>query len=293
MARKISHFQIGLFFLITAAIAISGLIWVGATYLLQPVKTYETFFQESVEGLSPGADVRYLGVKVGSVSAVDIAPDGKLIRVEMKLAPNFDVGSKAVGLRLKGITGQIYVSLEQAPPDLARLTPKITFPHRYQLIPSRPGEIRQIEIALKKIYQKLESLDLVGLAENWKKTARTANELLADTDLRKTIRNLKEISSNINNLVSVLGEPGTPRKWRKSFGNLAAMAEEARQASEALAVRLEELPPGAAATLSKQLEQTLFQVDQVLLNLQALVHELREEPGKVMVIPKGKEPFKR
>lgn len=293
MARKISHFQVGLFFLITLAIAIGGLIWVGATHILQPSKTYETFFQESVEGLSPGADVSYLGVKVGRVSAIEIAPDGKLIRVELKLTPGFNVSSKAAVLSLRGITGQVYVSLDQAPPDLDRITPKITFPHRYPLIPSRPGEMRQIETALEKIYRKIESVDLAGLAEDWKKTARTANALLADADLRKTIRNLREISADIKNLVAVLGEPGTPSKWRTSFRNLAATAAAAHQASEALAVRLEKLPPEAAATVTKQLEQTLFQINQVLANLQALVHELREEPGKVLVIPKGKEPFRR
>jgi ABC-type transporter Mla subunit MlaD len=293
MTSKISHFQLGLFFLVTLAIAIGGLLWVGATHLLQPAKTYETFFQESVEGLSPGAEVSYLGVKVGRVSALNIAPDGKLIRVELKLAPGFVARSKVAELRLRGIAGQLYVALSQAPPDLDRLTPKITFTHRYPLIPSRPGEMRQIETALEKIYKKLESVDLAGLSEDWQKTARTANALLADADLRKAIRNLREISTDIKSLVAVLGEPGTPTQWRKSFRNLAATAEAARQTSEALAVRLEKLPPDTAANVTKQMEQTLFQINQVLVNLQALVHELREEPGKVLVIPKGKEPFRR
>ncbi len=267
MAQKISHFQIGLFFLITLALAIGGLIWVGATHILQPAKTFETFFQESVDGLSPGADVSYLGVKVGRVSAIGIAPDGKLIRVELKLTPDFNVTSKAVALTLRGITGQVFLALDQAPPNLDQVTPKITFPHRYPLIPAQPGEMRQIVTALQKIYRKLDSVDLAGLAEGWKKTAHTANALLADADLHRTIRNLREISADIRNLVAVLGEPGTPSKWRTSFRNLAATAEAARQSSEALAVRLEKLPPEAAATVTKQVEQTLFQISQVLANL--------------------------
>lgn len=293
MAQKISHFQIGLFFLITLALAIGGLIWVGATHILQPAKTYETFFQESVDGLSPGAEVSYLGVKVGRVSAIDIAPDGKLIQVELKLAPGFNVSSKAAAITLKGITGQVFVALDQAPPDLDRVTPQITFPHRYPLIPSQPGEMRQIVIALQKIYKKLEAVDLSDLVEDWQKTAQTANDLLADADIHKTIRNLRAITADIKNLLAVLGEPGTPPKWRTSFRNLAATAAAARKSSEALAVRLEKLPPEAAPTVTQQLEQTLFQINQVLANLQALVHELREEPGKVLVIPKGKEPFRR
>jgi phospholipid/cholesterol/gamma-HCH transport system substrate-binding protein len=293
MARYISHFQLGLFFLIAAALTIGGLIWVGATHFFQPGKTYETFFKESVEGLSPGAKVSYRGVQVGRVTAIGIAPDGKLIQVEMKLAPNFNAGSKAVELRLKGITGQLYLAIDQAPPDLEKVTPKITFRHRYPLIPSHPGELHQIETALEKIYQKLDSVDLAGLTADWQKTAQAANALLADADIRKTIRNLKEISGDINNLVRVLGRPGNPQKWQTGFANLAATAEAARKSSEALAAQLEKLPPGAAANVARQMEQTLFQVNQVLLNLKGLVHEMREEPGKILVTPREREPFRK
>ena len=293
MARKISHFQLGLFFLITLAIAIGGLIWVGATHIFQPVKTYVTFFKDSVEGLTPGADVSYLGVKVGRVSTIGIAPDGKLIRVELKLAPNFDAQGKVATMSLKGITGQLYVAISQAPPDLKKVTPKITFAHRYPLIPSKPGEMVQIETSLKKIVKKLESVDLTGLVADWRKTARTANALLAEPDLHQTIRNLRAVTGDIKNLVGVLGKPGTPPEWRKSFRNLAAAAAAARKGTEALAVRLKRLPPGAAATVTRELEQTLFQLNQVLSSLHGLVHELREEPGKVLVLPKGKEPFRR
>jgi ABC-type transporter Mla subunit MlaD len=293
MARKLSHFQIGLFFLIGTAIAICGLIWVGAAHLFQPAKTYVTFFNESVEGLGPGANVSYRGVQVGRVSAIGIAPDGKLIRVEMKLAPKFNPGSKAVELKVKGITGQLYLALDQAPPDLEKITPKITFRHRYPLIPARPGEMRQIETALEKIYQKINSVDLKGLTEDWKETAQEAKALLADQDLRKTIRNLREISQDFKNLVGALGEPGTPREWQKSFHNLAATAEAARKSSEALAAQLETLPPGSLANVAKQMEQTMFQMDQVLSNLKGLVHEMREEPGKILVIPREREPFRR
>jgi phospholipid/cholesterol/gamma-HCH transport system substrate-binding protein len=293
MARQFSYFQIGLFFLIAVAIAIGGLIWVGAVYVFQPAKTYETFFQESVEGLGPGADVSYLGVRIGRVIAISIAPDGKLIRVEMNLSPNFDSRGKAAQLRMRGITGQLYVALDQAPANLAKVTPKITFVHPYPLIPAQPGEMRQIETALEKIYKKLNAADLAGLAEDWKETARTANDLLANADLRKAIRNFRDVSADIKNLLAILGERGTPAKWQASFRNLAKTAEAARRSSEALAVRLEKLPPGAAAEVAKEMEQTMFQINRVLTDLQGLVHELREEPGKVLVVPKGKEPFRK
>jgi ABC-type transporter Mla subunit MlaD len=292
MTRKRSYFQLGLFFLVGLAIIIGGLIWLGAHKFWQPTKTYISYFQESVEGLGPGAQVSYLGVSLGTVSSVNIAPDPKLVGVTMTLDAGFDTAHMAAQMRLRGISGQ-FVALDRAPADLDQITPKITFKPKYPLIPSLPGEMHQLIAALKKIYHKIEALDLAGLVENWKKTGQSADALLADRDIRKTIRNLREITADINNLVQLLHKPGTPKKWRTAFANLADTINAARQGSESLAAQLEKLPPGSAATVARQLEHAMHQVNQVLVSLKGLVHELREEPGKILVVPKGKEPFRR
>ena len=308
MAKKISHFQLGLFFLISLVIVVGGLIWAGTTHVFTSAKTYVTFFNESVQGLNPGARVTYLGVQVGTVQAIGIAPDGKLIRVKMQLASNFNVANMAVKLIFAGIMGQLYLSIDQAPPDLDQITPKINFPLKYPLIPARPSEI-QIAEALAKIYKKIESVDFEGLIADWRKPAQEATRLLADKDIRKTIQNFREISADknirktiqnfreisadIKNLVNVLGKPGTPQKWQKSFADLAATAAAAQKSSEALASQLERIPPGSVGNIARQMEQTIFQINQVLTNLKGLVHELEEKPGKILIVPREQEPFRR
>jgi ABC-type transporter Mla subunit MlaD len=290
MPKRISPFQVGLFFLVGAAVALGALLWVGATHFFQPGKTY---VKSAVLGLNPGASVRYLGIEVGRVTAVGIAPNGKLIRVEMKLDPKFDVTGMAVDLSQQGLMGQVFLGINQAPPNIKEITPKIDFPTKYPVIPSHPGEFSQIERSLEKIVQKIESIDLKGLVADLKQTTQKADALLSDQDIRKTIHNLKEITGDIHNLVRVLGKPGTPQEWQKSFANLAATVAAARTSTEALAKRLQSLPPEALPELTQQLQQTLIQVNQVLTSLQGLVREFKEEPGKVLVIPKAKEPFRR
>lgn len=292
MAKKISHFQLGLFFLICLVIVVGGLIWAGTTHVFTSAKTYVTFFNESVQGLNPGARVTYLGVQVGTVQSIGIAPDGKLIRVEIQLASNFNVANMSVKLIFAGIMGQLYLSIDQAPPDLDQITPKINFPLKYPLIPAHPSEI-QIADALAKIYKKIESVDFEGLIADWRKTAQEATRLLADKDIRKTIQNFREISADIKNLVNVLGKPGTPQKWQKSFADLAATAAAAQKSSEALASQLERIPPGSVGNIARQMEQTIFQINQVLTNLKGLVHELEEKPGKILIVPREQEPFRR
>ncbi|MEJ2070111.1 MAG: MlaD family protein [Syntrophobacterales bacterium] len=292
MAKRISRFKLGLFFLIGVAITLGGLVWAGLTYFFQPSQTYVTFFNESVQGLGPGAGVSYRGVKVGRVNSVGIAPDGKLIRVELKISPDFNVDSKAVELKPGGITGQPYLALDAAPADLEKLTPKITFPHKYPLIPSLPGEVQIME-AFNKIYKKINSLDLNGLVSSWKKTGQHADALITDKDIRRTIRNLREISADIEKLANMLGKPGTRRKVQQVLTDLAGTVAAAQKSSKDLASQLEHLPPGAVGDIATQVEFTISQINQVLTSLKGMVHELREEPGKILVIPKGKEPFQR
>jgi ABC-type transporter Mla subunit MlaD len=293
MPKRISPFQVGLFFLFGAAVALGGLLWVGATHFYQPGKTYVTFFNSAVLGLNPGASVRFLGIQVGRVTAVGLAPNGKLVRVQMKLNPNFNVKGKAVDLSQQGIMGQVFLGIGPAPPNIKEITPKINFPTKYPVIPSHPGEFARIEDSLEKIVKKLEAIDLKGLVADLQRATQKADALLSDKDIRKTIRNLKDISGDIHNLVRPLGKPGTPQRWQKSFANLAATVAAARTSTETLAKRLQSLPPEALPELTQQLQQTLIQTNRVLTSLQGLLREFRQEPGKVLIIPKSKEPFRR
>ena len=293
MAQRISRFKLGLFFIIGAAIILGALLWIGATHFFQASRTYVSFFSESVEGLGSGASVSYLGVKVGQVSGIGIAPDGKLIRVELQLNPDFNTRGKAVALKMRGVMGGQYLAINTAPADLEDVTPKITFSHKYPLIPSVPGQMSQIIHALEHIYDKIDSMDLQGLVAAWKNAGQSADHLLSDKDIRRTISNARKISADIENLTKILGKPGTPPKWKKAFANLAATAAAAKKSTDVLASQLEHIPPGAVGDVTRQIEYTLVQINQVLTNLKGMVHELKEEPGKILVIPKSEEPFKR
>jgi len=292
MAKKISRFKLGLFFLIGLAVTLGGLMWAGATYFFHPGKTYVTFFDQSIEGLGPGANVSYKGVKVGRVHSMGIARDGELIRVELKISPDFKVESKAVELKSGGITGQSYLAIDAAPPNLEKVIPKITFSTEYPVIPSLPGEVGIMEAA-NKIYKKIEALDLGGLISSWEKTGQHADALMQDKDIRKTIRNLKEISADIKNLSSLLGQPATRRKFRQTLDDLEETMAAARKGTDDLASQLENLPPDAVGTIAREMKATLSQINRVLTSLKGMVHEMREEPGKILVIPKSQEPFER
>jgi hypothetical protein len=164
----------------------------------------------------------------------------------------------------------------------------------------------------------LESLDFQGLVAEWKQAAQGMNGILSDKDIQATLRNVREISADLKDLLSVLGRPGNPDEWRKGLENMAKAVAAARKASEALEASLEGIPPNtfgdlakrmdrmvqmgesAVGSLNKQIDdslalfqQSVFQVNQLLSELKGLVQSLREEPGRILNRPQGSEPFGR
>lgn len=81
MATPTNHYKLGLFVIValSAAIAAAGLF--GAAQFHKDTICYHSYFNESVEGLDVGSPVKFRGVKIGSVSAIEIAPDHRMVNV--------------------------------------------------------------------------------------------------------------------------------------------------------------------------------------------------------------------
>ncbi len=316
---KISHFKLGLFLIVCIGICLGGLIWIGVSHIFKHTKTYATFFNVSIEGLSQGSSVNYLGFKVGEVTAIKLAPDGKLIMVLVQIQPEFKVQpNMAIEAELAGLTGQRSLSIDKASPDLKSLTPALDFSVKYPVIPSQPGEMHNIEETLKKISDKIESADFGGLLGAWKETADHVNRILAQKDLPQTLHNANAASSDLQAMLAELRRAGTIDDLSRGAGDFAATAEEARKSGAYLNKQIEAVPPGTIAHMAERmdrltetgesavaswklqmdqsltlLQQTLFRTNQALRDAQDLVNSLREEPGRVIVVPAKNEPFKR
>jgi ABC-type transporter Mla subunit MlaD len=317
--RRVSHFKIGLFILACTFITFGALIWIGASDLFQKRRVYVSYFAESVGGLSPGSSVNYRGVPVGKVSAISIALDGSLIQVLMEIDSDFRVdATMAAQLQFQGLTGQRKLGIVKAPPDLAKVTPAITFPVTHPLIPSCPGELSQAEKALSQLGQQLSQLDLQGLVADLKKTTHGASEVVAGREIKETLTNVREVSANLKVLSQALGGPQKRRQYRQAVADVTASAAAARQASQTLSAQLESLPPGALGNITRRvdeavstgekavgkwdrqvggslvvLQQDLIQLNRILGDLERLIGTLESEPGRVFTRPETREPFRR
>jgi phospholipid/cholesterol/gamma-HCH transport system substrate-binding protein len=311
---KISHFKLGLFFIVCVGLGLGILIWIGASDLFKHKRTYATFFNVSVEGLGEGSAVHYLGLKVGEVTTIKLAPDGKLIMVLLKMQPDFKVDkTMAIAPELAGLAGKRSLTIGKAPPDIKSVTPVIDFTVKYPVIPSHPGEMHKIESELQKIGGKIEQADIEGLVAAWKKTAQSLEE-----ELPQTLRNARNASSDLQSMIADLRKSGAVDDLRRGAGDFAKTAAEARKSGDYLKKQIEAIPPDAFAQFAERmdrlaengesaassikvqmeasltlLQQTLFRTNQVIRDAQELVNSLREEPGRVIVVPKKNEPFKR
>ncbi len=141
MDDRQSHFQLGLFVLITVGAMVGILFVLGGRSLFESTVVFETYFNESVVGLDLGAPLKFRGVPIGQVSEIfpsavgyerDVPIDGSkaYIVVRAKItAPRAqaeqwrrEVGELVErGLRaqthLAGVTGQQYLALDYQDPQ--------------------------------------------------------------------------------------------------------------------------------------------------------------------------------
>lgn len=322
-----SYFKTGLFFLASVGVIVGGLFWVGTTGVMQERKTWVTYFDSSVQGLGAGSNVSYKGLNVGTVESLELAPRrDNLIRVVLSLDADFEVeGSMAVQPAMKGISGQSYLAVVQAPDTIQDLTPGIDFPLKHPLIPAIPGRIEQVESALAELYGKVEDLDIEGLLSEWTRVARSARQSMSQIqvedviqDIRMAMGDMRKVASRLERVTAPLAESESVGTTRKAFADLSAASSSLREITASLERELDRLKPGTAAGLAGQANQTLVSVEtsagdlraggdkllrhlrqsavklnQVLAQVQNLVRSLQTDPGRILNRTEAKEPFEK
>ena len=113
---------------------------------------YRIHFAESVSGMAVGDPVKFHGVDVGTVKAISLDPaDPRLVQADIRLRKDAPVktDTKAT-LKLKGITGVVFIELDGGSPDAPSL-----------LASTREGQIPEIASQKSALTVALDSLPKV------------------------------------------------------------------------------------------------------------------------------------
>ncbi len=149
---------VGAFVLVLGAALIGGVLWLAAGGAFQKhYDVYLAIMEESVAGLNLNAPVKYNGVDVGKVRAIDLDAD-KPERVNLLFAieRGTPIREDTVAvLKTQGLTGIAYVELSGGAGNAALLT--VRAGARYPVIRTKPSLAARLENVLTTVLAKLDS----------------------------------------------------------------------------------------------------------------------------------------
>ena len=315
-----SKFKLGLFIIIGVVVFFAGLMILGSFEQFKEKARITTLVSESVQGLSVGSSVKYMGVPIGSVSNISIYPSGNVIRIDMEIklasfrtkadadedtvtVEEFeDRIAKAVdrGLRcrmeLEGITGSKYIELNFDPEAPASTIDASQYALDNTYVPSLPSLISDLRGSITGILAKLESIDYKGISDRANDTLDTLNARLSSPKFDETLDNVNSMITSAKKSIDNL-EKLTDADVRGQIETLTENAKLAVAAVESLAKSVEEEIKSAefaqiadnvravlanAVRASRTLDETLFNVNNGVDAFIELIQYLDSDPSSII-----------
>ncbi|MBM3548480.1 MAG: MCE family protein [Alphaproteobacteria bacterium] len=213
METRAHNVLIGAFVLafVTAIFIFVG--WLARTQGDHEIALYDIVFTDAVSGLAVGGDVRFNGIKVGSIRRIAIDhEDPSRVRVTVEMGQDVPVRNDSTAtMQLQGITGVTYVQISGGTQGSPRVQATNEYP--YPVIRSRPSQIAELVDQLPKLLERSTTLVDRGNAllddENRRNLASALADLRQVTQamagraeaLTKVIDELSAASSGVGELV--------------------------------------------------------------------------------------------
>ena len=248
MEREANYAAVGAFVLVVALAAALFVYWYSGTRVHRTYERYEIYFNGSVSGLEQGAAVRYLGVRVGRVVDMRIDPrDAGRVEVIAAIESTTPVSPRTIAeLDLQGLTGLLYIDLQQSAQPAAPAVPSL----RYPVIRAAPSQfdafvagLPRLSAAAGGVIQRLnrllsdhniddisQSLDNISAASrSLPATVRSVNELLAQ--LRVATAELTATAGSARRVMDTAGPQivSTVQRLNKMADNLTQATDQLDQ----------------------------------------------------------------
>ena len=306
MSAKANYFKIGVFTLSSAALALVGIVVLGAGTLFERSIMMETYIDESVQGLDVGAPIKFRGVKIGTVKQIDLVghryqsqvaeeqlsryanyvviigairqiPDG--LTDEQRAAKRKE--QYAAGLRVRlasqGITGVVYLEADFLDP---KEYPPLEIPWETKAIyvPSAPSTTTVLGHALGNIARDLSQANVHQIAAHLDALVLATTKLIDQANLEEFRGRAGQVLTELQGTLQDARRLVNGTEVKKILSDAAMTAGEARQffadlspASKDIRQAAETLP-----TTMARLDKSLRRVDMLLSNKSQDVEEIVE-----------------
>ena len=229
MSKKASPTVIGVFTLVGIIIAGVAIVLLGAGKYFKSTHDVLLYFDKSAYGLQVGSDVRFGGVRIGSVKSISVLVDRKanrkiipvvveLVEKDLRLISTEEGGGidfstfegveKAVNEGLRGgmkqqslLTGQLYVEFDIIP-DTPGFVYQSSGEPAYPVIPTVGTEIDELISGIADGLKKFNALDLDGVMADLRDVLVGAKNQIAALNLKQINDNVIDITQDVRKITS-------------------------------------------------------------------------------------------
>lgn len=269
--RRVSNaFMIGLFVMVSVLILLGAIIWLGANKFFKQNTYYVTYFENSVEGLETGSPVKYQGVPVGTISNIDLAPDGKLVEVTVQIGSNIDItDSMRIKPEFAGIAGGKFLQLHYpTDPSYYSMHPLLTFKTPHKLIPSAPSGIDELGTVAKDILENFKKFDAAGLSNGAIDFLYASNQFMRNKELFEAVKFISEASASLASILDKFDNSQTMTNVDQATAKLNETSNRLYEFSNTINKKIDEVD------INKRLDNIISRYDSVMINLNRNVNGL-------------------
>lgn len=232
--HETNYLKIGAFVLVGLGLMVFALLIFGSNKLLQPVVYVETYFEESIQGVSVGTPVKYRGLQIGYIENIafaneiyahgrnlDQAMHARSIYVKIAITSKLFTDltrdgvkqflSKEVeqGLRLKlvaqGLTGTSYLEFDYVAP-IAKPLLRLDWEPEFFYVPSVPSVLSRLSENVQNVLSELKDVNFRKLFSDLDTLTVALNRVVGkdewlldriDHPLVRSVQNLKVVSDDL------------------------------------------------------------------------------------------------
>ncbi|MFN3234351.1 MAG: MlaD family protein [Gammaproteobacteria bacterium] len=316
MSQETHYFKIGAFVIAMIAFMIGAIIVTSSGLFSEHYQIAETYFDESVQGLEIGSQVKFRGMPIGQVTKISMVshiygnrgnqflnPNERYVYVQFDMSPDlFSNGDRTKikklinqsvqkGLRARlatqDLVGTVFLELnffdpKTNPPVDINWTPK------YMYIPSAKSPLSRFASNIQKLTKQLDEIDFARLFKQIDTLVTTATSVLnatqmqaLTTEMMKTLKSLDKAAISLDDILS-------SEKTQKLYDNLYRSSISLNASLKSLNQSVTQFN-AVSSSQQQNLASTLGDLSDLTLNLKQFTDGIKSNPSQVVW---GKSPPK-
>lgn len=307
MNNRVNYTIVGVLVITAIGLMMAFTYWLIRPEAQNDVKKYTIYFEESVLGLNIDAPVKYRGISVGKVQALEINPNNsEQVQVTVSILKNTPIKRSTVAkLTAQGITGLSYINLSMGAHDDKILEAQEN--EIYPVIHTVPSFFENFEKSLGSVSTRLSSTlglteELLG-ADNQKQMSlllKHSASVMHKMDLvlndetiehiHSSTKNLDEFSQKLNKMMPDIDNflqkstqweddiAGSFDSIRRSYVGIKASMDEIKRAVASGEFNIKDMGADVIPTMNN----TFLQMQELMIRIEGTLEQYNNSPSDIL-----------